>query len=62
MTNVQGTTPNDESSSHIPARDMYKRLITVAELLKKSAREHTGNTEIMQPRHEKTQELKAVVS
>lgn len=62
MTNVQTTTHSDEDSNHIAAREMYRRLITVAELLKKSPHEHTGSTEIMQPEREKTQESKAVVS
>lgn len=49
MTNVQTTTHHDEDSSHIEVRDMYRRLVTVAELLKKSTHEHTHAIEIVQP-------------
>lgn len=62
MTNVQTTTHNDEDSNHISAREMYRRLMTVAELLKKSTHEHTGTLETVQLEREKTQESKAVVS
>lgn len=62
MTRVKEAVSNDKGSNHIQARDMYRRLMTVAELLKKSPHEHTDTTEIMQAGREKTQESKAVVS
>jgi hypothetical protein len=36
MTNTQRTLPGDEDPSHIKTHDMYKRIMTVAELLKNS--------------------------
>jgi hypothetical protein len=62
MTRVKETVSNDKGSNHIAAREMYRRLMTVAELLKKSTHDHTGTLETVQLEREKTQESKAVVS
>jgi len=62
MTNAQRTLPGNEDPSHIKTHDMYKRIMTVAELLKKSAHQQPSSEETMQPEHEKTQDSKAVVS
>jgi hypothetical protein len=62
MTNAQATLPGDEGSNRIKTHEMYKRLMTVAELLKKSTHQQIDSVESKQPEREKTQERKAVVS
>ena len=62
MTAIQETLPDDESSSRVKTHEMYKRLMAVAELLKKSAHRQNDTVEIQQPEGEKTQDYKAVVS
>lgn len=59
MSNREGAGSSDENSTNIKTREMYKRLIAVAELLKKSSQQHV---EIQQPESEKTQDSKAVVT
>lgn len=62
MTTMQTTAHKDEDLNHLAAREMYRRLMTVAELLKKSTHEHPGTLETVQLEREKTQESKVVVS
>lgn len=62
MTIIREALPNNEHSSRIKTHEMYKRLMTVAELLKKSAHQQNDTVEIQQPEGEKTQDSKAVVS
>jgi hypothetical protein len=62
MTNIPETLPGDEGLSQVKTREMYKRLMAVAELLKKSAHQQNDTVEIQQPEGEKTQDSKAVVS
>lgn len=62
MTTIQEKLPGDENLSRVKTHEMYKRLMAVAELLKKSAHEQNDRVEIQQPEGEKTQDSKAVVS
>ena len=62
MITLSETLPDAESPSRIKTHEMYKRLMTVAELLKKSVQQHTNNEEIRQLEGEKTQDSKTVVS
>jgi hypothetical protein len=62
MTNAVDTTPTEEGVSRIKTHEMVMRIITVAELLKKSAHELSGREEIRPTERSKTQDSKAVVS
>ncbi len=62
MITLSETLPDAESTSRIKTHEMYKRLMAVAELLKKSDQQHTNNEEIRQLEGEKTQDSKTVVS
>lgn len=62
MITLSETLPDAESASRIKTHEMYKRLMAVAELLKKSDQQHTNNEKIRQLEGEKTQDSKTVVS
>lgn len=62
MTTIQETLPGDEGLSRVKTHEMYRRLMAVAELLKKSAHQQNDIVEDQQPEGEKTQDSKAVVS
>lgn len=62
MTTKQEKLPIDEGLSRVKTHEMYRRLMAVAELLKKSSHQQNDTVEIQQPEDEKTQDSKAVVS
>lgn len=62
MTTKQEKLPIDEGLSRVKTHEMYRRLMAVAELLKKSSHQQNDTVEIQQPEDEKTQDSKAIVS
>jgi hypothetical protein len=62
MTTIPETLPDDEGLSQVKTHEMYKRIMAVAELLKKSAHQQNDRVQIQQPADEKTQDFKPVVS
>jgi hypothetical protein len=62
MTTKQEKLPVDEGLSRVKTHEMYRRLMAVAELLKKSSHQQSDTVEIQQPEGVKTQDSKAVVS
>lgn len=60
MSTMPTTSPIDEAINN-KAADMYKRLISVAELLKQSANHSLNEDEALPQKREKTHELEAVV-
>ena len=62
MTTKQDKLPVDEGLSRVKTHAMYRWLMAVAELLKKSSHQQNDTVEIQQPEGEKTQDSKAVVS
>lgn len=62
MTTTHDMLSDDKHPKQPKTREMYQRLITVAELLKKSAHQQNDTVQDQQRDGEKTQDSKAVVS